>query len=182
MSEALQKFAKIQYPSTNEDGLPSSGLFGALLSRLDRGPACGDELGHARQSMASFQFVDGLLQVPSGFDAEDDAVVDQGERDGQALATTPGASEKVTSASTCKIADSSFGPADINFKVHKSSPFRKQVDKVSLNFVVNEGCATDFTIAFLFSVLFFAGTVLSAFRVSTGGAGIGTCGPSGHRL
>jgi hypothetical protein len=66
--------------------------------------------------VASFQFVDGLFQVPSWVDAQGDAIVDQGVRDSQALATTLGAGEKEISASNCKIANT---PSESHF-LHKA--------------------------------------------------------------
>ena len=48
---------------TEGDDRPRASLFGALLSGLVRGPACGGELGHARQGVAALKLVDGVLEV-----------------------------------------------------------------------------------------------------------------------
>ena len=52
------------FPSDQEH--PCSGLFATLLSELVVGPAHRGELGHARQGVATFQLVDGVLQVGWG--------------------------------------------------------------------------------------------------------------------
>jgi hypothetical protein len=62
----------------DRDDCPRASLFGALLSGLVRGPACGGELGHARQGVATLKLVDGVLEVAPGIDAKDEAVIDQG--------------------------------------------------------------------------------------------------------
>jgi hypothetical protein len=57
--------------------------------------------------VTSLTLIDGLLEIPSGIDAKEDAVVHQGVRNGKALAATFGASEKIISASDSNVADSS---------------------------------------------------------------------------
>jgi len=78
---------------SDRDDRPRASLFGALLSGLVRSPAGGGELGHARQGVAALQFVDGVLEVASGIDAEDEAVVDQGVGRSEAFTATHGACE-----------------------------------------------------------------------------------------
>jgi hypothetical protein len=61
--------------------------------------------------VTSLKLIDGFMEVPSGIDAKEDAVVHQGVRDSEAIATTLGAGEKEIFASDSKVADSSFGPS-----------------------------------------------------------------------
>ena len=77
---------------------PRASLFGALLSGLVRGPACGGELGHARQGVAALKLVDGVLQVAPGIDAENEAVVDQRVGRSEAFTAAHGAGEEKIAA------------------------------------------------------------------------------------
>jgi len=86
----------------DRDDRPCTGLLGALLSGLVRSPACGGELGHARQGVAALKLVDGVLQVAPGVDAEDEAVVDQGVGHSEAFTATHGACEEKISRSPCR--------------------------------------------------------------------------------
>jgi hypothetical protein len=79
------------------------------------GPAGGRELGHARQGVTALQFVDGVLEVASGINAEDDAVVDQGVGHREAFATAHGAFEKEISAPDSIVSDASFGSTVVDF-------------------------------------------------------------------
>ena len=89
---------------------PRASLFGALLSGLVRSPAGGGELGHARQGVAALQFVDGVLEVASGIDAEDEAVVDQGVGDSEAFTSAHGSREEKIAATDSVIANSEVDP------------------------------------------------------------------------
>ena len=73
-------------------------LSASVLSGLVRGPAGGYQLGHARQGEASLEPVDGVLQIPARIDAQNEAVVDEGVSDGEALTPTVRASEKEVAA------------------------------------------------------------------------------------
>ena len=96
MSSTRRKRAEPGLP--DRDDRPRASLFGALLSGLVRGPACGGELGHARQGVAALKLVDGVLQVAPGIDTEDEAVVDQGVGHREAFTATHGAGEENVSA------------------------------------------------------------------------------------
>ena len=82
----------------DRDDRPCTSLFSALLSGLVRGPACGGELGHARQGVTALKLVDGVLEVAPGIDAEDEAVVDQGVGHREAFTATHGACKEKISA------------------------------------------------------------------------------------
>ena len=96
MATSRRKRAEPGIP--DRDDRPRGSLFGALLSGLVRGPACGGELGHARQGVAALKLVDGVLQVAPGIDAEDEAVVDQGVGHREAFTATHGAGEEKIAA------------------------------------------------------------------------------------
>ena len=73
MASSRQRRAEPRSP--DGDDRPRTSLLGALLSGVVRSPAGGGELGHARQGVTALQLVDGVLEVASGIDAEDEAVV-----------------------------------------------------------------------------------------------------------
>ena len=91
MASSRQRRAEPRSP--DGDDRPRTSLLGALLSGVVRSPAGGGELGHARQGVTALQLVDGVLEVASGIDAEDEAVVDQGVGHSEAFTATHGACE-----------------------------------------------------------------------------------------
>ena len=96
MATTRRKRAEPGLPD-RDDG-PRTSLFGALLSGLVRSPAGGGELGHARKGVAALELVDGVLEVASGIDAKDEAIVDQGVGHREAFTATHGACKKKISA------------------------------------------------------------------------------------
>src|SRR5450759_431731 len=100
----------------DRDDRPRTSLLGALLSGLVRSPACGGELGHARQGVTALKLVDGVLQVAPGIDAEDQAVIDQGVSHREAFTAAHGAGEEKVPAPDSVVANSSFGSAVVDFE------------------------------------------------------------------
>jgi len=114
MATTRRKRAEAGLPD-RDDG-PRTSLLGALLSGLVRSPACGGELGHAREGVAALELVDGVLEVAPGIDAEDEAVVDQGVSHGEAFTTAHGAGEEEISAADGVVVNSPFGSTVVDLE------------------------------------------------------------------
>ncbi len=69
-------------------------LLGALLGGMLGGPAVRNELGEALHGPTRFDLADDVDEVAVRLDAEREAIVDEGEGDGQTLATARGAREQ----------------------------------------------------------------------------------------
>jgi len=66
--------------------------------------------------VTAFELVDGLLEVASGIDAEDEAVVDQGVDHREAFTAAHRAREEKVAATHREIANSPFGSTVVDFE------------------------------------------------------------------
>src|SRR6187431_1348785 len=101
-------------PRSTASRAPS--LLGAVLGGLLGGPVCRDELREAAQRPAALELVDDIDEVALGIDAESEAVVHQGERDGQPLAAAYGAGEEKATARDGEQADPALDTPVVDLK------------------------------------------------------------------
>ena len=98
------------------------GLLGALLGGMLSGPAVGDELGEAFHRPAGFDLADDVDEVAVGLDAEREAIVDEGEGDGEALAAARGASEEEVPSCDGEESNSAFDAPVVYLKASVVEP------------------------------------------------------------
>src|SRR3954469_14387377 len=101
---------------TEKQQIEPASLLSVLLSGMLSQPAMGDKFGEACEGPTGFELADEVEEVTVGVDAKGEAVVDEGEGDGQALAAAHRAGEKEIAAGHGKQANAPFDPAVVDIK------------------------------------------------------------------
>ncbi len=100
------------------------GLGFLLLGEMLGHPSMGGELGEASHGPSGGELGEDVLEVGLGIQAEEDAIVDEGIGDGEALSSAPRAGEEKAASPDGKGADASLGApvVDLEAAVVEGSP------------------------------------------------------------